>query len=127
VAHLPLGDQLLDCARDLLDRHFRIDAVLIEEVDAIRPQALKRPLEALLDRLGAAVETSRAARRALEVEAELGGDHDFVAHRLERLAHKLFVRVRTVDLGRVEEGDPELHCTPDHLDRRRPVGVSSSL
>ena len=44
----------------------------------------------------------------IELEAELGGDHDLLAHRSKRFAHELFVRERPVDLGRVEEGDAAL-------------------
>ena len=41
----------------------------------------------------------------LDVPAELGGDHDLVAQRRERLADQLLVDVRAVDLGGVEERD----------------------
>ena len=40
---LAFGDQVLDRAGDILDRHVRIDAVLIEEIDAVGPQALEVP------------------------------------------------------------------------------------
>ena len=63
----------------------------------------------------------------VDVEAELGGDHDLVAHRLERLADQLLVVERAVDLGGVEERDAALHRRAkqrDHLGpgRRRAVG-----
>ena len=57
---LPFLDQLLDRAGDILDRHVRIDAVLVEQVDAIGLQALERCLDDLLDVLGPAVEADRA-------------------------------------------------------------------
>ena len=47
VPHLALGDQLLDRARHLLDRHVRVDAVLVEEVDRVGAQALQRGLRDL--------------------------------------------------------------------------------
>ena len=41
----------------------------------------------------------------LEIEPELGRDHDLVADGLERFADELFVRERPVDLRGVEERD----------------------
>ena len=42
---------------------------------------------------------------AFDVEPELGGDDDLVAEGRERFSDKLFVRVRAVDFGRIEERD----------------------
>ena len=101
---LALRDELLDRAGDLLDRHVRVDAVLVEEVDVVGPQPLERGLGDLLDVLGAAVHAALPGLDpGLEVEAELGGDHDLLAYGLERLAHELLVGERAVGLGRVEE------------------------
>ena len=58
---LPLRDQLLHRAGDLLDRHVRIDAVLVEEVDRFGPQPLERRLDAAPDRLRPAVEPARVS------------------------------------------------------------------
>ena len=52
----------------------------------------------------------------IDVEAELGGDHDLVAHRLQRLADDLLVGERAVDLGGVEEGDAALDRRADQRD-----------
>lgn len=41
-------------------------------------------------------------------EAELGGDPDLAAHRLQRLAEQDLVLVWAVDLGRIEEIDADL-------------------
>src|SRR5262249_40205467 len=43
------------------------------------------------------------------VEAELGGDHDLTAKRLQRFAHQLLVGEGTVNLRCVEEGDAPLN------------------
>ena len=50
----------------------------------------QRIVDAAPDRLRAAVGAARL-RRSIEVEAELGRDHDLVANRLERLADELLV------------------------------------
>ena len=44
---LALGDQVLDRAGDVLDRHVGIDAVLVEEVDGVDAE----PPERAIDRL----------------------------------------------------------------------------
>ena len=58
----------------------------------------------------------------LEVEAELGRDHDLVADGRERFADELLVRERTVDLGGVEERDAALDGGADQRDHLLPVG-----
>ena len=69
-------DQVLDRAGDVLDRHVRIDPVLVEQVDHVGVQALERGIRDGLDVFGPAVDATAAlAGRRVEVEAELGGDH----------------------------------------------------
>jgi hypothetical protein len=115
VLDLAFVDQLLDRAGDVFDRDVRVDAVLVEQVDVVRPEPLQRAVDARADGLGAAVEAVFAAA-AEEVEAELGRDHDLVAHRFERLADEFFVRERPVHLRRVEERDPALDGVADQPD-----------
>ena len=45
----------------------------------------------------------------IDVEAEFGGDHHPVAHRLQRLADHLLIGEGAIDLGGVEEGDAALY------------------
>jgi hypothetical protein len=40
VLDLAFGDQLLDSTSHIFDRHFRINAVLVEDVDTIGPQTI---------------------------------------------------------------------------------------
>ncbi len=56
------------------------------------------------------------ADRAVDGEAELGGDLDLVADGLKCFADQLFVRVRAVDLGRVEEGHAVLEGRADRFE-----------
>src|SRR6266542_747942 len=51
VPDLPLRDQLLHRAGDVLDRHVRVDAVLVEQVDRVGAEPLQRSLDAAADRL----------------------------------------------------------------------------
>ena len=80
---------------------------------------LQRAVDAALDRLRPAVER-RPPR--LEVEAELGRDHDLVANGLERLADELLVGERAVHLRGVEERDAALDRRADQRDHFLPVG-----
>ncbi len=113
---LALGDQILDCAGDIFDRHIGIDAMLIEQIDDVGPEAFQRSLGDRADVLGAAVHPGLPAGRRLDAETELGGDHHPLAHRGQRFAHHLFVGEGTIDLRRVEEGDAAVDCRADQRD-----------
>ena len=78
--------------------------MLIVEIDAIGPEALQRFLDNAPDALRAAVQSVRA----IDLEAELGGDGDLVADRCEGLADQFFVDIRTVDFRGIEERDAPL-------------------
>ena len=103
VFDLALGNQFLDRSCHVLDRHVRIDAVLIEEIDVIGPQTLQASVGHPLDMLGPAIGSATAlASLKIDVEAELCGNHHLVADRLERLAHQFFIRKRAIGFGRIE-------------------------
>ena len=112
---LPCLDQLLHRARHVFDRHVRVDAVLIEQVDGLDLEPLERALDGLLDVLRPAVQPRRARPliAAAQVEPELGGDHHLLAEGSEGLAHEFFVRERAVDLGGVEERDAAFDGRPE--------------
>lgn len=44
-----LRDEIFYCSRHVFDRHVRIDAMLIKQVDHIRPKTLERGLGNLFD------------------------------------------------------------------------------
>jgi hypothetical protein len=117
VPDLALPDQLTNRPRDVLDRDSRVDAVLVEEVDAVGPEALQHALGRGLDVLGTAVQPGfLLPRLQVDVPPELRGDHDLAADGREGLAHELLVRERAVHLGGVEERDAPLHGGPDEGD-----------
>ena len=116
VLHLALRDEVLDGPGDVLDRHVRIDAMLVEEVDGFDAQSLERSLDGLPDMLGPAADAPILAGLEINVEAELGGDDDLVPERPQRFADDFFVGEGAVDLGRVEEGHAAVHRSADQGD-----------
>ena len=128
MLHLACGDQLLDRASDILDRHVGIDAVLIEQVDPVGTKAPEAGVRDRLDVLRAAVRAAGAgAGLQVDIEAELGRDHHLVADRRERLPDQVLVGERTVGFGGVEQGDALLMRHSYELDHlllvgRRPIG-----
>ena len=99
MQHLAFGNQVFDRARHVLDRHGRINTVLIEKVDAIGAKALQAALNHFLDVRRPAVKPPCIG----QIEAELGCDLDLVTHMLKRTADNGFTGVGAVDLGGVEE------------------------
>ena len=93
-------DEVLDRARDILDRHGRINAMLVVEIDTIGAQALEGLFDDTLDTLRAAVQCDGPVNR----KTKLRGDRDLVANTLQGFAHKLFVRVRAIHFGGVKKG-----------------------
>jgi hypothetical protein len=80
-----------------------VDAVLVEQVDAVGIQ----PMQASpppLDVVGAAVQPARGG--AVVTEAELGGDHDLVADAGECIADEFLVGERSVNLSGVNNVVP---------------------
>ena len=117
VLHLALLDQVLHGSGHVFDRHVRVDAVLIEQVDDVGLEPLERGLDDLLDVLGPAVQGSPLASvLRIRRQAELGGDHHLVAERSERFAHEFFVGERAVDFGGVEERDAAFDGRADQGD-----------
>ena len=101
--HLPFRDQIPHGARDLLDRHVRVDAVLVEQVDRLDPQPLERALRRPADVLRAAIQATGWLPALVVCEPELRRDGNLAAERGERFAEERLVRERPIRLRRVEE------------------------
>jgi hypothetical protein len=75
-----LGHEVLNRSGDVLNWDFRVDTVLVEQVDAVCAKALEHPLDHALDMIGLAVEPGTALPRLLvDVPAELGRDLDLIS------------------------------------------------
>jgi hypothetical protein len=105
VQDLSLGHQFGEDADGVLDGSVRVDPVLVVEVDAVGSEPLQRALDRRPDVRRAAVEHP-GATAGVRDEAELRRHHDTVAASPEGAPDEFFVRVRTVDLGGVDVGDP---------------------
>src|SRR6266550_469971 len=116
VLHLALGNQFLDRARHVFDRHVRVDPMLIIEIHDVCPETLQRTLDALLDALGAAVLDLLPA--GITSDPELRGDHHLPAQWRQRFAYELFVGVRTVNFGGIEERDAPFDGRANERDHR---------
>ena len=120
---LPASISSFTAPATVLDRHVGIDAMLVEEVDAVGLEPLQHALGRALDVVGAAVEARAAlARVGIDVPAELGGDHHLVAHGRQRVADQFLVGKGAVGFGGIEQGHPALVRTADDADRLVAIG-----
>lgn len=108
MKHFPLLNQLLDGAGDLFDRHGRIDAVLIKQINHLDLEPLERTFHRFADVRRVAVERRRGLGGAWvgsggDIETELRGDDDLLAQGSERFTQQFFIVEGTVDFGRVEK------------------------
>src|SRR5438034_11417515 len=87
---------------------------MILQHDKVVPSSFQRTLDALLDTLGTAVLHLLPA--GITSDPELRGDHHLPAQWRQRLTNQLFVGVRTVNLGGIEERDTTFDGRADERD-----------
>src|SRR5579862_7870994 len=117
VLDLACGDQLFDRSRHLLDRHLRINPVLVKEVDVIDAQTLQASVSHRFYMLWPAIGAACAlARLKIDVEAELRGNHYLIADGMKCLADQLLVRKGPIGFGGIEMGDAKVVSGSKHLD-----------
>src|SRR5262245_46619682 len=111
IANLALFDEPRHRADRLLDRHRRIDPVLVVEVDDIDAEPLEAGVAGLGDIGGAAVDAVGAP--GLAGLAEFAGDHHAIAPPLQCSAAQLFVLAPAIHVRAVEMVDPEFERAMD--------------
>jgi hypothetical protein len=116
VFHLPFADQLLHSPGHIYDWHVGIDAVLVQQVDAVGSEPPQRCLDNLANVFGPTIQTKLLLGVRINLEAELGGNDDPVADRDQCLTDQLFIREWAVHFSRVEEGDAVIHRRTDERD-----------
>src|SRR6185437_15845732 len=110
-------DKLLERAGRLLDRHRFVDAMLVVEIDVLDAEPLERPVDRPPDVLRLAVDLAAAV--LVPDVAELRREDELVAAARDRAADEPLVvaHLVPVDVGGVEEDDPELERPVDRRDR----------
>ena len=125
ISNLPLRCEIFHRPGHILDGHLRIDAMLVEQVDAIGPQTSQLPVDHLPDVFGPAVHaTASLARLQIDVEAEFRAEDDPVADALQGFPDDFLRHERTVGLGSVQQSDAEIHCTPDECNSGASIGAA---
>jgi len=114
VPHLALLNQILHRSRHIFDRHVGINAVLIEEVNVIRPEALERSLGNGLDLLRLAVQADDLA--ALNLETKLARDQNLMTHWCQGFADQFFIGMRSIGFSRIKERDAAVHTGANCVD-----------
>src|SRR6476659_5807117 len=94
-------NQILQRSGHIFDRHVRVHAMLIEEIDAVGLQSPERRFGYLLHVLWPAVDTNLLSLET-DGEAELGSNHNLVADRCEGFPDKFFVGKRAVHFSSVK-------------------------
>src|SRR6266568_2176125 len=113
VLHLACLNQPFHCPRHVFDRHVRVNAVLIEQINGINLETLERGLGHLFDAFWPTIQalpTGTSVR--IKFEPELRCYHHSPAERSESFAHKFFVSERAVNFSGIEESDAAFHGCP---------------
>jgi len=97
------------------ERHRRIDAVQLVEVDPIHPEPTQAHLDALAEVLGSAhlVPLTRPGPG----KAALGGNDEIGWIRVQRLPDEVLAHRGAVGVRSVDQGDAEFDGTSEHPDR----------
>src|SRR5438128_3506280 len=104
VLHLALLNQVLHRSCYILDRHARVNSVLVVQIDDVGLEPLERALGRFLDVLWPTIQGSPLASvLRIRRPAELRCDHHLIAQRSKRFSHEFFVREWTIDFGSIEE------------------------
>src|SRR5436309_2245897 len=111
VASLAHPDQVLEGTQRLLDRSPGVRRVRLVEVHVVEPEAHQAPVHGVEDVLA---REPRSQRPLPDPSHHLGRDHDLLARdRLERGPERPLRAPTGVDVGGVEQVDPELEGAMD--------------
>ena len=126
VPDLAVLDEARHRADGILDRVPGIDPVKVVEVDRVDAEAFQARLGRPANILGAPVDGTSTGGGVVD-EPELGRQEHSVPTSPDRLPDERLVRVRTVDVGRIEEVHAELERAIDRRERLRLVPRSVAL
>ena len=121
IADLSRPHQFRHSANRFFDRHLRIDAMLVVQIDGSYPQTLQAPLAAGLHVFRPAIDAPHRRVRLVAHNSELGGEKNLFAHAANRLANKHFVVAIAVNVRGVQKRDAQLNRTMNRSRRFRIV------
>jgi len=114
---LPFPHETRHRANGLLYRRRGVDPMEVIEVDRVDVEPLQAPLARRADVIGLPANAALRGVRRIAQDAELRREDDPVAPARDGLPDELFVRVRAVHIGRVEEVEPGVEGRMDREDR----------
>src|SRR5438874_646219 len=101
--------------------------MLIVEIDSVDAESLQRSFAGLSYVLRLAVHSKKCAGLRIAHVSELGGDDDLIAPSLDCAPDQLFVGVRAVYVGGIEQVDPQLDSAVDGGNRLLVVARSIKI
>src|ERR1700694_4923452 len=109
--------QLRHCADRGLDRRLWIYSVLIVKIDVINAQPLQTSFASFLHVIGLAVDTTNIWIAGIADDSKLCGQYNTVALSLNRSTNQLFIRIRSINVRRIEEVDAKFKSAMNGGDR----------
>ena len=111
IAHFSGFYQLRHGTHGFLDRHIRVDAVLIVQVDRGHAQALQTRFATSPHVFRAAINPTDRGVRLVAYNPEFGREKSFLAQAANRLPDQHFVVAVAVNVRSIQKGDTELNGT----------------
>src|SRR6266567_4618453 len=121
ITQLAGANQLRHRAYGFFDRRLRIDPMLIIEIDAINAEPAQARFAGLLHILRFPVNPAKTWRIRVAQDSELCRDNNAMAFAANSASEKLLIRVRTINVGGIEESNPKVDCAIDGGERFRIV------
>src|SRR3954470_10959238 len=116
IADLSLVLKARHFADRILDRHIRIDAVLVIEIDRIDREPLEARLAGGTDIFGVAAHSEELAIRSADI-GKLGREENLVPAAADRSPDQLLVREWPVHVGGVQERNALVERVMDRRNR----------
>src|SRR5882724_4176892 len=114
--HFSGRDELGHGADSLLNWNFRIDAVLIEEIDGFDAQPLETGVTSAPNIFRRAVNAPSAV--GMYAKTKLGSDdHAVTGNGAQKAAQQFFIGVRPVDFGGVQKISSKFHVAVENAER----------
>ena len=105
ITNLASLDQFGHGANGFFNRHVRVHAVLVVQIQGFNPQTLQAALDGLANVLGASVDGAKGRVGRVAHNAELARQKHLLAFAANRLADQFFIAMGAVNIGGIEQVD----------------------